>query len=399
MARSVNSDFSENSGRTAASKKPDSETISQAIDLIMTEIRAKNTEIERLSKIIADNARKMAKQEKRIRKLRHKRDDPSGDDSDSGTSEESFSDKDSHSRRRHETPDSRRTHGTNLLSKSGSSTSVHRNIKIDVPIFRNEPKDELSFDFWYRMIENKLRVNENHFDSDEVKRVYIESRVQGQAGENLLPYLSHDHPDRIKTSKGLLKHLWTEYHNHHRRVNALHDFNDLLMEPGRDFTTFRNVFVRLAGECRKPRGEWKEEFHRRLLPSMMDKMVREVVDDKVGFEEYARVAAQLALNYEQNQKTKKKREHAATSAATSDSKGKKPKLDKDRKTDAAVSTRNTQITTKMSEDEIKQLVREGRCFNCKEKEHIGAKCSKKKKKDKQKVDSDVDDDSDNQTKN
>ena len=393
-------------------------------DLMMREMNAKDIEIEELSKIIADNARKMSKQEKRIKDLTNKRDDFPSNDSDSGTSKEFLSDKDNHSRRRHKTPDSRCTHGTNRSSKSGGSTSMHKNIKIDVPIFRNESKDELSFDFWYRMIENKLKVNGHHFDSDEAKRVYIESRVQGQAGENLLPYLSHDHPDRIRTSEGLLKHLWTEYHNHHRRVNALNDFNDLLMEPGNDFTTFRNAFVRLAGECRRPRDEWKEEFHRRMLPSMMDKLAREVVDDKVGFEEYARVAAQLALNYEQTQKSKKKREKTGTSTATSDGKGKRSKLDKDRRTDAAASTSNTKITTKLSENEIKQLAREGRCFNCKEKGHIGVDCPKKKtdreariaaiaakynqhdetkskkKKHKQKVDSDADDDSDStQTKN
>jgi uncharacterized coiled-coil protein SlyX len=345
------------------------------------ELRSKEKEIDELSRIVADNARQMARQEDRIKQLSKKVAPPSPPSDDGSSSDSSDSD-DEGDRRRQDTPASRRTDRSGQTLRSGTSGSTHKNIKIDVPIFRNENKDEMSFDFWYRMIENKLIVNEHHFDSDEVKRVYIESRVQGKAGENLLPYLSPDHPNRIKTSKALLKHLWTEYHDHNRRVNALSEYNDLTMEPGDDFTKFRNTFVRLAGECRKPRSDWKEEFHRKMLPSMMDKLAREAIDDNVDFEAYARVAGQLALNYEQTQKAKKKKDKSVQASTSSGNTGKSKKSYKDKgnpksdNTSKATSTANTR--PKLTDEEVKQLAREGRCFTCKEKGHIGAECPKRK---------------------
>lgn len=100
-------------------------------------------------------------------------------------------------------------------SESTNSDKTRRSTKIEnAPIFHGDgDKDALSFESWYRQIENKLAVNADHFDNDLSKQVYIEGRIQGTVAANLAPYLRTDNPDRVKTSKDLLKHLWDEYHD------------------------------------------------------------------------------------------------------------------------------------------------------------------------------------------
>ncbi|KAK0716814.1 hypothetical protein B0T26DRAFT_612178, partial [Lasiosphaeria miniovina] len=117
-------------------------------------------------------------------------------------------------------------------------------------------------------IKNKLQINADHYDNDHARQSYIEFRLAGKASHQLEPYLEERHPNQINTSEGLLTWLKNEFRNLNREEEAMDEFTTLQMKPGDDYHTFRNEFVRLAGECRRPRSEWKKKFKRRLTPAM-----------------------------------------------------------------------------------------------------------------------------------
>lgn len=84
----------------------------------------------------------------------------------------------------------------------------------------------------------KMQVNDDHFANDLAKQTYIEGRIRGKAAENLYPYLDDDSPNAINSSKALLAHLWTQYHDPNELEKALDKFNSLTMKPGDDYTDF-----------------------------------------------------------------------------------------------------------------------------------------------------------------
>ncbi|KAK4221815.1 hypothetical protein QBC38DRAFT_343515, partial [Podospora fimiseda] len=158
---------------------------------------------------------------------------------------------------------------------------------VDPCLFYNdESKDTVAFEVWYRAIKNKLEVNRDHFHDDHSAAAYITSHVAGNAASQLLPYLCDSHPNQLTTSKDILSHLWSEYYDPNVEKQALLQFNDLDMKPGQDFREFKNTFVRLAGECHRPKSDWKEEFNRRLTPALQTTLLMSYMDPTVDFEKF-----------------------------------------------------------------------------------------------------------------
>jgi hypothetical protein len=160
---------------------------------------------------------------------------------------------------------------------------------------------------------------------------------------------------------------------------ALDEYNELYMKPGDDYAKFKNEFVRLAGECNKPRTEWKSEFKRKVLPAISDKMVMAFLDKKVAFEEYARTGAQIALDHKITQK-RRDRDRKKTSEPAGPTPGRGycrgTKSMNDKATSAKEQPGQPARVTRNAE-EIKQLAREGRCFTCREQGHRSSDCPKR----------------------
>ncbi|EGO53832.1 hypothetical protein NEUTE1DRAFT_18726, partial [Neurospora tetrasperma FGSC 2508] len=117
-------------------------------------------------------------------------------------------------------------------------------------------------------IKTKFEVNADHFGNNRQKFGHITNRLAGKAAQALLPYLDSDHPDRLTTSDDLLKYLWEEYHDHSAYEKALAEFNDLEMKYGERFQIFKNTFQRLAGQCRRPRDQWKSDLRRKITKEL-----------------------------------------------------------------------------------------------------------------------------------
>ncbi|KAK3334280.1 hypothetical protein B0H65DRAFT_437153, partial [Neurospora tetraspora] len=69
-------------------------------------------------------------------------------------------------------------------------------------------EDDVPFEAWYGLIQDKLEINANYYPTDRDKFLYVKSRLAGYTYRNLIPYLRETHPEQIKTYSSLITHLW-----------------------------------------------------------------------------------------------------------------------------------------------------------------------------------------------
>jgi hypothetical protein len=354
--------------RESATPAPASDDVSAALDRLSEELAEKNGDILDLQATVSDYARMVRtmnlqidemKKTKPVRRL----DVDGAGDHDSVTH---------HSR-----------HHTPATDYTAGGSKVQRSVKVDVPEFYNDKnKDTVTFGIWHRMMSKKMQVNDDHFANDLAKQTYIEGRIRGKAAENLYLYLDDDSPNAINSSKALLAHLWTQYHDPNELEKALDKFNSLTMKPGDDYTDFVHTFVRLAGQSRKPSTEWKSEFKRKVLPSISDKLVRDYMDPTVDFHRYTALGAQIALTYSMK---KDKAPPTGTGNGHNGGSGGGRRRDNPRDSQRPATTTSTSqggLPTRnaagVDKDKIRQYALEGKCFQCGEKGHMKADCPKKR---------------------
>ncbi|KAL2017203.1 hypothetical protein VTK56DRAFT_2410 [Thermocarpiscus australiensis] len=268
-----------------------------------------------------------------------------------------------------------------VASQSSTTSNGKRSGKVpDPPVFYNEKdRDTDEFEQWHRDICNKLKVNADHFNDDQARQAYIESRLGGKAKRELAPYLRDTHPEPITTSDRLLTHLWEQYHDPLKSQKSLEAYDDLEMKPGDDYLAFKNDFVRLAGECGKPRASWKHEFNRRLSDSLQRALAGAFLDDTVTFDQFVRLGMQHAMI------NKRVSERRAANRQTNPAKPNQKASP--RKTTTGGAATNTgkpnagSFDRKLTQDKVRILYQEGRCFVCREKGHTSRDCPKKIQQD------------------
>lgn len=246
----------------------------------------------------------------------------------------------------------------------------------DVPLFYNDKdKDTITFETWHRHIENKLDGNSDHYPTGRLRMSYVEGRLGGNASADLQPYLRSTHPDQLQPCTALLKHLWDEYYDDNIKEDSLKRYNNLEYRPGDDIKVFKNEFVRLAGEIRRSKSSWKEEFNSRLHGSLQTVLTRDYIGDNVGFEDFARLAVKIVANWKRSHdkkdtdSSKKRRERDGRGSKNSDSGKKSSRAAK------------TDTFTRPSTEETLKLRAEGKCFLCREKGHRARECPENKDKD------------------
>jgi hypothetical protein len=278
-------------------------------------------------------------------------------------------DSDNDARRdREDTADTRQT---------ARSSTDKRSAKIpDPPIFYNEEdRDTEDFEQWYRDVENKLEVNDDHFRNDRAVQAYIESRLGGKAKRELAPYLRSTHPAPVNTSAKLLAHLWRQYYDPTMEQKAFDDYDNLKLEPGDDFLAFKNDFVRLAGETGRPRSTWKHEFNRKLYSSFQRSMVPSFANPAVTFDQFVIEAQQIAVI----NKRESERQAANRRNQNNATRGKRAGT---RVTGTPTRKQGVATTKPLSADDVRQLYEEGRCFTCRDKGHLANDCPRKERSDK-----------------
>ena len=260
-----------------------------------------------------------------------------------------------------------------------TTTEGKRSAKIPDPaVFDNSTDDDngATFDAWYNAMNDKLSVNADHFSSDQARLAYIKGRLGKEVMTSLLPHLSPDFPEQITTSEDLLKHLRLEYTDPNKEAHARAEWKALDMKAsGEDFVTFKNRFVRLAGQNKIPRSQWKEEFKNVVTPRFKYALINQFLDPAMSFNDLVKRGQEIAFDFKKDAEASKKKE--AEKKASQPKKKEAFTRSTNNKDSAAKPDSTRPRRTELSREELKKYIAEGRCFGCHQTGHTKKECPNK----------------------
>lgn len=286
------------------------------------------------------------------------------------------------------------------ITEGGSK--VRRTAKIDDPpaFYAVPSKDKMPFPLWWLHVESKLTDNADWFLTEMSKVRYVTSRLAGAPAIDILPYMSPDNPHHLDSVDAIKKHLHSAYEETDRKRKAQDEWEKLRMGDCKtykaekvDFQLFKNAFVRLGAELRKPKDEWKEAFERRLTATLQKALAAHFLDDDIDFPKIALLAQKVDYtNKRADEESKALR--AATQGGGRGGRGGHnggpaaggaPSSGGDSGGRGGSNSRsgrgggrgggggNRAVHTP---EEFTRLMAEGRCLNCKEKGHRRPDCPK-----------------------
>jgi hypothetical protein len=100
------------------------------------------------------------------------------------------------------------------LARAGSPGSS-KSTKIPNPPLLMDGK-EPTFESWKLQIQGKLRVNADHFQSDEARMAYVFGRTSGDAQKHLRPRYKEESIDPFLLDKEMIDHLASIYEDPHK---------------------------------------------------------------------------------------------------------------------------------------------------------------------------------------
>ena len=83
------------------------------------------------------------------------------------------------------------------------------------------------FKDWLAQVKDKLKVNADHFPTEEFKKAYVIGHVIGKAARYIAPRIREDSIDLYHLVKDIFQHLATKFEDPNRVFNAKNDFKKL----------------------------------------------------------------------------------------------------------------------------------------------------------------------------
>jgi hypothetical protein len=127
---------------------------------------------------------------------------------------------------------------------------------------------EPTFESWRLQLRGKLRVNADHFPSDEARMAYVYGCTEGDAQKHLNPRYNEESADPFLSDVEMVDHLANIYEDRYKVQNARIEYWALMMKPSEGFAEFHTRFLHLAGEAQIPTPD--------LRPDLFDKLTIEL---------------------------------------------------------------------------------------------------------------------------
>jgi Zinc knuckle len=129
-----------------------------------------------------------------------------------------------------------------------------------------------TFENWRIQIRGKLRVNHDHFPSEEAKMLYLFGRTTGDAQKHLQAKFEDDSPVRFTSVNEMLQHLAAIYVNPNKVRDARYDYGRLMMRSNQSFAEFQTQFLHLAGEGQVPLENYRLDLYDKLTVRLQEKI-------------------------------------------------------------------------------------------------------------------------------
>jgi hypothetical protein len=142
------------------------------------------------------------------------------------------------------------------------------------------------------------------------------------------------------------------------------------------FQDFLSKFVLKAQESELPSSQWKDELYERLSPDMQRQLVQASYNDDLSYRDFVKechqTANRLEIIVENEKRAPKNRGNKGSNGNGAGKDDKKNKSGSDK-------PKNDKGVAKIPWAEKKQLIAEGKCFNCKMTGHMANECELNKK--------------------
>jgi hypothetical protein len=151
-----------------------------------------------------------------------------------------------------------------LRQRSETPQEGRRIIRLpDPPMFSGQLA-ETSFDDWLVQIKNKIRGNADQYPSEELKIIYVASRLEGNALSLVTPRLDEDNIHAYQTIKDIYEHLKELYADPNKARNARAEFKKLFIKKEQTFQEFYAQFLRLVSNGNIAPQDLKDNLYDKL---------------------------------------------------------------------------------------------------------------------------------------
>jgi hypothetical protein len=267
-----------------------------------------------------------------------------------------------------------------LQNQNNPGAAPRKSTKIpDPPILTNGKNP--TFEDWLSRMEDKLAANADRYQTPALRLAYVKSRCGGRASTHIISRSRSNVMKQYQDAPDIFDHLKTIFLDANRVLNAKRRYRCLFMKASDKSQDFLSEFLYLAQEANLAESEWKEELYYKLHPEIQRLLIKESNDSTLDFTgfvtAYTQTASRLeAINFEEqrlrnfprstgfsprepaNQANIETRTAGAITAATSNP--------------LTVSPNGLSNETRI------QLMKQGKCFYCREAGHLSYQCPVKK---------------------
>ena len=251
-----------------------------------------------------------------------------------------------------------------------STFTSKRCFKLQDPSVFTGGKDGMPVVEWLAKMKGKMTVDDNLMDTPWRRMAYVMSRVGGTAFGHLEPRARENGPRPWKDSNEMLAYLERVFGDSNRRRNAEYEFR-YLHQTG-DFNTFWAEFLRLSIELDQNEATLISDLTHKLSVEMRLQLINgdEEPTDLIAYAERCRRVYQGLKEIAYAKALDRSMKKCVVVAATPIQ---KVSITKPTTIRTARSSRQLVISKK------DQLMKEGRCFSCREVGHRTMDCPSKRK--------------------
>lgn len=252
-----------------------------------------------------------------------------------------------------------------------------KSTKLPDPPLLTDGKDP-KFEDWLSKMRSKLSANEDHYPTEKLRKAYVENRVGGKAADHLAPRLKDEAINKYTTAEEMFKHLECIFLDPNRVINAKRNFKSLMMKTGEPFQDFLTNFLYISGEAKAPVDSLKEEIYLKLTPKLQELTLNQWVTE-ITFDEYVNYCSKIADNL---RVIEKRVQHQSERRFTSNKETFRSPFTNTFTPVTMNYPMNTQPRkelTPIDSTERERLMREGRCYYCKERGHLARDCARRQR--------------------
>ena len=173
------------------------------------------------------------------------------------------------------------------ISGSPALKSTKHTVKLPDPHFFSGENKDIDYDNWLIQVKNKLRGNATSYPTEELKIIYITSRLSGNALALVSPRLDINGYLPYTTIGQLYDHLNKLFGDPNKRKNAKQSFNKLIMKKDQTFQDFYALFLRYAADGNIKSNNLKDEIYDKLTWNLQQFVDQYYNDPAVDTDQFA----------------------------------------------------------------------------------------------------------------